>query len=649
MNRVNQISFSINAFYITLLVVAAALVVLAPKAAVNVDEQLHYPHAKKVVNWYFTGGKDKSCLNTPRTHLKYYGQSVDNLTALINRVFNIEDEFVVRHYTGAFFFFSLLLFSGLLVRRLAGSWSAASICILALIFMPRLSGQAFGNLKDIPFAAGYTAGIFFIIRFLEELPRPRWRTSLFTGIAIAFTVSVRSGGLILFVYLALFLILFFVLKPDYFKEIVTTKLFMIRLLSQGMLILITGYFAGLLFWPYALQNVFVNPVKSLHLMEHYTISIRQIFEGEMIWSNHLPWYYLPEWVLISTPLFILAGFICFLYFHIKNCLRKREFNSLFFEGIVLFAFLFPFLYVIAIDSNLYSGIRQMLFILPSLAVLAVCGVYSLIGFLASKSRMLASGFSVLFFILLLLPFRHQVATFPADYIYFNILAGGNKNAWSNYEYDYYYHGIKEPVDHVINIIGKKEVTLAMNCNLSDYFSSRPNIKYQYVRFPERSLTEWDYGLFGLNYIHPHLLKNDLWRSAGIIKTFYHRGNPIAIIVKRKDKSDIEGIREIKKGNLKKGTKLLQTALEKDSNNLWLYAYLANAKLSAGDIQGFYYYLNKGKELLPCYEPFLLFEAKYLYEKKKNKEALKLLNKIFEINPFYKPAKKLYKKVLTKLE
>jgi hypothetical protein len=59
------------------------LAFLAPKAAVNVDEHLHYPHAKKVVNWYFTGGADKSCLDTPVTNLKYYGQSVDNFTALV--------------------------------------------------------------------------------------------------------------------------------------------------------------------------------------------------------------------------------------------------------------------------------------------------------------------------------------------------------------------------------------------------------------------------------------------------------------------------------------------------------------------------------------------------------------------------------------
>ena len=96
-----------NAFVASLVFAAILLAFLAPKAAVNVDEQLHYPHAKRVINWYFTGGEDASCLDTPVTNLKYYGQSVDNLTALINRVFDVENEFITRHFTGAFFFWLL--------------------------------------------------------------------------------------------------------------------------------------------------------------------------------------------------------------------------------------------------------------------------------------------------------------------------------------------------------------------------------------------------------------------------------------------------------------------------------------------------------------------------------------------------------------
>jgi hypothetical protein len=123
-----------------MLLLAIILAFLAPRAAVNVDEQLHYPHAKKVVNWYFTLGSDESCLDTPQTNLKYYGQSVDNFTALVNRVFNIENEFLTRHYTGALFFWLLLLVSGLLAQRISGSWVVAVFAVFALVFMPRLAG-----------------------------------------------------------------------------------------------------------------------------------------------------------------------------------------------------------------------------------------------------------------------------------------------------------------------------------------------------------------------------------------------------------------------------------------------------------------------------------------------------------------------------
>jgi hypothetical protein len=44
-----------NIYYTVLIIAACVLLLLAPHSAVNVDEQLHYPHAKRVVNWYFTG------------------------------------------------------------------------------------------------------------------------------------------------------------------------------------------------------------------------------------------------------------------------------------------------------------------------------------------------------------------------------------------------------------------------------------------------------------------------------------------------------------------------------------------------------------------------------------------------------------------
>jgi len=649
MNRKVHILTAKHLFWALMLVFAGALAILAPRAAVNVDEQLHYPHAKKVVNWYFTFGADKSCLDTPKTNLKYYGQSVDNFTALVNRVFKIENEFLTRHFTGAFFFWLLLFFSGRLAQRLSGSWLVAVFTLLALAFMPRLAGQAFGNLKDIPFATGYMAGLYLIIRFLEELPRPAWKTAVLLGLAIAFTVSVRAGGFSLFAYLGLSIIIYFVLKPFYLKQIVSTKPVFVRLLGQGTVILLIGYFGGLLFWPYALLNVWVHPVESLGIMEHYKVSIRQVFEGEMVWSTDLPWYYLPKWILISTPVVILAGGLFFSWFFFRNLFTGSEgLRQILSEGFVLFAFVFPLIYVIAIGSNLYSGVRQMLFILPPAAILAVVGIFRLIKILKLRNRKVSYAVYAFFLLLLVLPIKHQASTFPVDYVYFNSLIGGNKNAWGAYEYDYYFHAVKAPVEDLIKLAEGKEITVAMNCNLSNYFENHSNIKYEYTRFLERSSVDWDYGIFGVNYLHPFLLKNKNWLPSGILKTYYHHGNPVAVLVKRTDKTDFRGISAIKNGNLQEGINLLKNAVEKEPKNVWLFVNLAKAKLETGDFSGFEEYFKRGKEIHPYFEPLFFIEATCFYRVGKYEKSLACLNDLFEINPRYLPAKQLLEEVKKKL-
>ncbi|MBN2635435.1 MAG: phospholipid carrier-dependent glycosyltransferase, partial [Prolixibacteraceae bacterium] len=238
MSNATDIFTARNAFIATLLVAAIILALLAPKAAVNVDEQLHYPHAKKVVSWYFTKGQDASNLDTPKTNLKYYGQSVDNLSALVNRVFNVQNEFLIRHYIGALFFFLLILFAGLLAFEVSESFWVSALTVISVLLMPRLFGQAFGNLKDIPFATGYLAGIYFIIRYLKELPEPKWKTVVALGAAIAFTVSVRAGGFILFAYFGMALLFTLILKPFLLKHIVSTKLCLVKVSGQALVILI---------------------------------------------------------------------------------------------------------------------------------------------------------------------------------------------------------------------------------------------------------------------------------------------------------------------------------------------------------------------------------------------------------------------------
>jgi len=434
------------------------------------------------------------------------------------------------------------------------------------------------------------------------------------------------------------------LKPFLLKQIVTTKSSFGRLLGQILVIVLAGYFVGLLFWPFALQNVFVHPLGSLRVMEHYKVSIRQLFDGDWLWSTQLPWNYLLKWLIISTPEFLITGIGLFSAFLINQLKTKKQLCK---ELFLLFTLFFPLVYVVVIDANLYSGIRQMLFVMPLVAVLSSAGFVYL--FQSLKRRSLKIAVSVIFAGMLVLPVKHQIETFPADYIYFNSISGGNKKAWGNYEYDYYFHGIKSAAEYLIQTTGNEKITVASNCNLSNYFENSPNITYRYVRFLERSSVDWDYGLFGVNYIHPELLKSGKWQPAGIVKTFQHKGNPIVVVVKRESLVDFQGIELANRGETGQSSVMLETALATDKNNVWIISQLAKNSLKLNNFERFNTYLQQGRADYTDYEPFYLLEAQYLFEVGKFREAKIVLNKLMDVNPRYQNAAPLLKAVNKKLE
>ena len=241
---------------------------------------------------------------------------------------------------------------------------------------------------------------------------------------------------------------------------------------------------------------------------------------------------------------------------------------------------------------------------------------------------------------MILPFIHQAKTFPVDYVYFNQISGGNKSAWTNFEYDYYFHGIKKSSDELIAEIGTNEVTIATNCNLSNYFESYTNIQHCYTTYLERSNKDWDYGLFGVNYIPPEMLRNGNWKSSGIEKIYYHKGNPIVVLIKRTNKSDYFGIKNIDEDDLDNAKSLLAKAIESDPNNIWLYAQLLKILLNESNFDSFAAYLQKGKEIYNQYEPFYLLEAQYWFTEGDYMKSKTVLNSLFEINPRYENASSL---------
>jgi hypothetical protein len=626
MNLINK--YQRNIFFGLLAVMLIVLLFFASGAAVNIDEILHYNYAKQVIDWFATGGQDASCLNTPITNLKYYGQSIDNLSALINRAFSVyEYEYLTRHYIGAVITWLLLIATGLLAREITGSYIIGILAVLLFVISPRPMGQAFGNLKDIPFALGYTVGLLALVRIFKNMPYPRWKDILFLAVAIAFTNSVRIGGLIFYPYLGLFFVVWLYLnrfKTENQKSMVWWG----SIVVKGLVVLMIGYFVGILFWPYGLDNPIIHPIESLRVMEHYKVSIRQIFMGEMTWSTNLPWYYLPLWMIISIPEIVWIGIVGYIVFLAIG--KNRQSFSL---GILQFSFLFPIIYVLIVDANLYSGWRQMYFIYPSMVILSAIGLNSVYRWINNNWGRITVG--IVAVLLALMPVVHTVKTFPADYVYFNQFAGGTKKAWSEYEYDYYWHGMREAADWLMHNEKLREgIVIASNLKMGFYFPDNNGPRVEYVHFYDRNAIEWDYAILGNNYVHPYQLKQDTWKPENSIKTFYHKDNPYIVILKNQNRDAVEGISLYKQKKTDEAIPLLKSAIESDSTDVRVIATLGACYLKEKDWEKLELLLSDGFKIYPEYESLLHLEAQMEFDKKNYKKSKNICIKLLKLNPKY---------------
>ena len=443
----------------------ALLVILLPmmlwmstQASISGDEFLHRDQAEAVVDYFLTSGANQKALDTPVTNLKHYGQSCDNLASLIARVFKIENIFLLRHLMSAMAGWLVVLFAVLMAKK-TGGWTTALFTIIILAVSARFMGHSLNNLKDIPFALGYMAGLYSIYNWISQWPRPQFKTAWLMVAAIAFSISIRPPGLILIAYLGLAVTGTAVVS--FRRKELNGESIMI-LMSKTLLVMMAGYFAGLLFWPYALQNPLMNPIVSHQMMEAYPVTIRQLFMGEMIWSDMLPWYYLPWMMLISVPMILITGLLSLLSLYRFKQSQKAV-------VVLLFSILFPLIYIVLKQSNVYGGWRHILFIYPPLAIMAGYGLHFLYNIICNSTIKAVKVFIVVFIILIIAePVAFMIRNHPFHYLYFNPLTGGYKGAFTKYEGDYYFNTIQPAAKWLNNHI---EETTAQKVKIISNFEA----------------------------------------------------------------------------------------------------------------------------------------------------------------------------------
>ena len=386
-------------------------------------------------------------------HDRIFGVFFSVTSAFFERVvFNIGDGwneqaiFQFRHLET----FLICVLGGYALFRLSerrfGDWRIGLLTLSFFILSPRFFGESFYNNKDLIFLS------FFFISLnasIALLTKPTWLWAIGAGIAAGITVDIRVSGFILpAITLTLLLVQWLQGQIRFYKLLATISIYLAALFS-----------IVIAFWPWLWPDTVSRLLEAIQAFSRFTRSdTAMLFMGEQIRSTNLPWFYLPVWVGITTPVIylvlILIGGSQFIGHYLKDFVHHLQSKKLLFwsspeqmQDLVFFSVgVLPILGVIVLNSVAYDGWRHVYFVYPALLLIATKGWLTL----WQASKKLKPIFSQSLIAILALSFASTsiwiARAHPLQNVYFNFLAS---TPWKDhYEVDYWAVSARPALEYI---------------------------------------------------------------------------------------------------------------------------------------------------------------------------------------------------------
>jgi Dolichyl-phosphate-mannose-protein mannosyltransferase len=451
---------------LVLLLTAAYMSVAIPDMGMSWDEHPQRSYGMWTLDWYASRNPSSLALTDQWWGMPYYGAFFDVIGGLLELVLGSANHIVLRHYLTAVFGVVGILYASRTAKALAGP-TAGFFAALLLATSPRWTGHSMFNPKDIPFAGMHAAAIFYLVRIAQSLPW-RWRAEagsrecatgyeaasrspvlwslwakfgLFAGLAL----GVRIGGLLPLCYLAALLGLWVMVVTWRSDDVRPLLAVGSRFTGGAVLSVLIAYAVGCAFWPKLLQDPIGHTRAALAVASNFPWDWPVLFQGALVPASQLPRSYLLTWFAITMPVTVAAGLFAALLFVRETC-AASPFPSRMAWLVVLLATLFPPSYAIYTHAIVYDGMRQFLFLLPSICVFAGTGWMRIIDAAAKGgARTVALGALGL---LALEPAAWLVRAHPWQYVYFSPLVGGLRGASWRYETDYWGLSLRQAVEWI---------------------------------------------------------------------------------------------------------------------------------------------------------------------------------------------------------
>lgn len=404
------------------------------------DAGAHMEYGQRILSYYRSGFSDLSSLEMGNIRDK--GPLFVLSNAFVHWLFGLEPDRFWNLLISLFAILTLPPLAGL--GKLFGNQRVAVFGVIALLMMPRFFGHAFINPKDIPFASAVCWAMFTIMRLYRHNRFGKMGLSA-CALAIGLALSMRPGGMFLFLYMVV-IGLFWILQGIRYGSHngLCKKGYILGF--QITIVFVLAWIVMISFWPYAHQQLLLNPIRSLLASSSFDVVYPVLFRGTVYMSDQLPKYYLAWFIVICTPLNILfliaIGFAGGLAEQLRSWRSPR---SLLIFGVQIWT-LFPLLYFIIFTPNVYDGIRHVLFILPGLALMAGLGADYLFQQMRKHISQIVAAFAII--TLLVMGMASVFRMHPYQMSYFNVLAGEREAIHTRYETDYWVSSYKEGAEWI---------------------------------------------------------------------------------------------------------------------------------------------------------------------------------------------------------
>ena len=312
-------------------------------------------------------------------------------------------QLVSKHFVVFVFYIISAIFFYLILKKIIADKFFCNIATIFYCTYPYLFGQAMFSPKDVPFMSVWVICTYLSFNVFEKLviyKKITFSEVILFSFLTAYLLSIRIAGILIFVQYFISFLLLISLPTINLNKIL--KAYYLNFL----IFIFSLIFFTYIFYPPFWNNPFLL-FEAIKVMSNHFNNVGTNTLGEIMYATDLPSTYLLIWFLVKLPALVILGIIL-LPFTEKKIFTNNK-NIVLFGSLLISIFLIPFI-LIFLGTNLYDEIRQVMFLVPLIIIVAMISFFTFSKFFFYTLAI----FSICFFTI------ESVRINPYQYVWFNL-------------------------------------------------------------------------------------------------------------------------------------------------------------------------------------------------------------------------------------